>query len=87
MESHLGTNLITWWIIFPVLAIAAAGIIWYLSKVKGTLIKKVAMITGGFFAFIGFTVILLGVYFHLNPAFAGTFKFYAYSTLTSENPF
>ena len=88
MEPHLGTNLITWLVIFPVLVIVAVGIIWYLTKIKGPLVKRVAIITGGFFAFIGFTVILLGVYYHLNPAFASTFKFYAYSTLAPDgDPF
>ncbi|MDZ7798874.1 MAG: hypothetical protein U5L76_04660 [Patescibacteria group bacterium] len=88
MESHLGTNLITWLVIFPVLLIVAGVIIWYLTKIKGSLVKKVTMIMAGFFAFIGFAVILLGVYYHLNPAFASGFKFYTYSTLAPEgNPF
>jgi len=88
MESHLGTNLITWLVIFPVLLIVAGLIIWYLTKLKGSLVKKVAMIMAGFFAFIGFAVVLLGVYYHLNPAFAFGFKFYAYSNLAPEgNPF
>jgi len=88
MESHLGTNLMTWLVIFPVLIIVAGVIIWYLTKIKGSLLKKVTMIIAGFFAFIGFAVVLLGVYYHLNPAFAAGFKFYAYSNLAPEgNPF
>jgi len=88
MESHLGTNLITWLVIFPVLIIVAGVIIWYLTKIKGSLLKKVTMIIAGFFAFIGFAVVLLGVYYHLNPAFAAGFKFYAYSNLAPKgNPF
>ncbi|MFH0952364.1 MAG: hypothetical protein V1838_04215 [Patescibacteria group bacterium] len=88
MESHLGTNLITWLVIFPVLIVAVSLIIWYLAKIKVSLVKRVTMIMAGFFAFVGFAVVLLGVYYHLNPAFAAGFKFYAYSTLAPEgNPF
>jgi len=88
MESHIGTNLVTWLVIFPVMVVVAGGIIWYIVRIKGALVKRVTMIVGGFFAFIGFSVILLGVYYHLNPAFAGGFRFYAYSALAPDgNPF
>lgn len=86
--AHIGTNLVSWIVILPILIIVAIGIIWYLTKVKGSLLKRVATIASGLFTFIGFSVILLGVYYHLNSAFAGTFKFYAYSTLAPQgSPF
>jgi hypothetical protein len=88
METHLGTNLVTWLAIFPVLIIVAVGIIWYLLKARGSPVKRIALIAGGIFAFIGFTVILLGVYYHLNPTFAIAFQFYTYSNLAPKaDPF
>lgn len=88
METHLGTNLITWIVIFPILTIAVVGLVWYILKTNGPPAKKMAMIAVGFFAFVGFSVIVLCIYYHSSPSFATTFRFYAYSTLAPKaDPF
>ncbi len=88
METALGTNLITWLVIFPILAIVAVVIIWSIAKMGGAFKKKIAMIVAGLFAFAGFALVLIGIYFRLNPTFANTFRFYAYSALApNDNPF
>ncbi len=88
METHLGTNLITWLVVFPILVIAAAGLVWHLLKTNWSSAKKIIMIAVGFFAYIGFSVIVLCVYYHLSPSFATTFRFYTYSTMAPKaDPF
>jgi hypothetical protein len=84
MESQFGANITTWYVIFPILAIAAAAIFWFVVKIKVTPWKRVAMAVVSIFAFIGFAVVMLGVYYHVNKQFAGSFKFYAYSAFAPD---
>jgi hypothetical protein len=84
MESQLGTNMMTWYVIFPILVIAAAAIVWFVVKMQVAPCKRVAIVAISLFAFIGFAVVVLGVYYQINKPFAGSFKFYAYSTLAPD---
>ncbi len=86
MESQFGTNTTTWYVIFPILAIIAALIILFVVKIKTTAWKRTAIAVGGLFAFIGFTVVVFGVYYQTSTVFSNTFKYYALSAFSiSEN--
>ncbi|USN53693.1 MAG: hypothetical protein H6760_00795 [Candidatus Nomurabacteria bacterium] len=77
--------MITWWVIFPILILAAVGIIWMIAKMKLSPMKRAGMIVGGIFTFIGFSVVVLGVYYQLSMHFSGTFQIYAYSNFAPNN--
>ncbi len=79
--------MITWYVIFPILVIAATGITWLIFKLNVSPWKRVGVTAIGVFAFIGFAVVLLGVYFQTNKVFASSFRFYGYSALAEANPF
>ncbi len=84
-----GTNTTTYYIILPLIAIVAALIIWFVARTKVSAGKKLALCALGIFAFVGFSVLTLCVYYHVNDHFAATFKYYAYSALApdSRSPF
>jgi len=84
MESQLGINTTTYYVILPLLVIVVAAIIWFVAKMKATVWKRVTLSVVGLFAFVGFSVITLCIYYQVNDSFAGTFKFYAYSALAPD---
>ncbi len=89
MESQFGVNTTTWYVIFPILAIIAVIIILFVVKMKTTVWRRTAIAIGGLFAFVGVTVVVLGVYYQMSTVFSYTFKYYALSTfsISEDNPF
>ncbi len=88
MNEQIGTNMVTWFVILPILVIAAAVIVWLVIKTHVTPWKRTGLAVAGLFAFIGFAFVLLGVYYNTSETFAGSFKFYAYSALApQQEPF
>lgn len=79
--------MMTWYVIFPILLIAAAGITWFIFKLNASRWRRVGATAIGVFAFIGFSVVVLGVYFQTNKTFASSFRFYGYSALAEADPF
>ncbi len=77
----------TWYVIFPILLIAAAGIVWLIFKMNVSPWKRVGITAIGIFAFFGFAMAVLGIYYQVNKPFAGAFKFYAYSALAPDYAF
>jgi len=66
--------------------IIATLIILFVVKMKTTAWKRTAIAVGGLFAFIGFTAVVFGVYYHTSTVFSNTFKYYALSAFSiSEN--
>ena len=84
MGSQWGTNATTLYVILPILLLAVAAIILLVVRVQVTPWKRVAIAAGSIFAFIGFMVVVLGVYYRVNSTFASSFKFYAYSALAPD---
>ncbi|MFA6198053.1 MAG: hypothetical protein WC734_02735 [Patescibacteria group bacterium] len=82
--NNFGTNMITWYVIFPVLLIGLAGIIWFIFKMSVSPWKRVGITAISIFAFFGFTVAVLGVYYQFNKPFAAAFKTYSYSALAPD---
>lgn len=84
MGTQFGTNIITWYVIFPILLIVASCVIWFVVKLRVTLWKRVAFAVGSLFALIGFAVVVLGVYYQASTTFASSLKFYTYSTFAPD---
>ncbi|MFA6098046.1 MAG: hypothetical protein WCV50_04575 [Patescibacteria group bacterium] len=84
MESQFGTNTTTFYIILPILVIAAVAIVWFVLKLKMTPWQRVAITVGSLFAFLGFAVVVLGVYYQVNEPFASSFKFYAFTAFAPD---
>lgn len=88
MDPQPSTNMVTWFIIVPIFLITAGLIIWSIMNTQASPWKRFGLAGTGLLAWIGFTVMLLGVYYRVNEAFAGSFRFYAYSALApAEDPF
>ncbi len=88
MGAQLGSNIVTWFVIFPLLIIIAVGIVWFIVKLQATPWKRTGIAVASLFAFVGFAAVLLGLYYHVNSTFAESFKFYGYSALAPKgNPF
>ncbi len=86
--EQLATNTTTWYVILPIMLIMLAGIIWFIIGLKTVIWKKVVMILLGFFSFIGFSAVLLSVYYQTSTVFSGSFDLYAYSVFAPErDPF
>ncbi len=84
MNEQLGTNMITWLVIFPLFAAGAVAIAWFVIKTNVSSLTRVGLVAMGVFAFIGFTIAILGVYYHTNDPFSAGFKAYAYTTLAPD---
>lgn len=88
MDPQFDTNMMTWYVIFPILVIVAVLIVWFIVKIKTTIWKRVALVIISLFAFFGFTTATLAIYYQFNEPFAAMFKFYAYSKLApDDDPF
>ncbi len=88
MDLQLGTNVTTYYIIFPLLIIIAALIVWLVTKIKVSIGKKVALVLLGILAFAGSVTMTLWIYYQVDDHFSGTFNLYAYSALApGADPF
>ncbi|MFA6272189.1 MAG: hypothetical protein WC693_03710 [Patescibacteria group bacterium] len=88
MQANLGLNYVSIAVIMPLILIAAVVLIIFIIKSKGSLWKRISLIVGSFFTLVGFTFVLLGIYFYLSPTFANSFRFYAYTAVAqNSNPF
>jgi len=88
MDPQFNTNMTTFYLIIPLLVIGLAALVWFIIKMKTTVWKRVTLSIVALFAFFGFTVGVLTVYYHFNDAFAGMFKFFAYTKLApGDDPF
>jgi hypothetical protein len=79
--DDFGTNAVTYYLILPIVAIAAGLIAWAIIKAHVSPWKRAGLVAGGVFAFFGFVVAVGIVYYHTSLPFAGAFRFYAYSVL------
>jgi hypothetical protein len=87
MVDYFATNMLTWYVIFPILLLAAATIVLLVIKAKLSPWKRVGMATGGLFAFIGFSFVVLTMYYLTSTVFASSFRFYAYTVFAESDPF
>lgn len=88
MDPQFDTNMTTWYVIIPILIIGLAVLIWFILRIKTTILKRVTLIIISSFALLGFTTTTLAVYYQFNEPFAAMFKFYAYSKLApDDDPF
>ncbi len=78
----------SWFIIFPILIIVAAGIIWFVVKTRATPLKRTGLAVGALFTFVGFAVVLFSIYYQFDKVFATSFQFYSYAALAPKgDPF
>ncbi len=88
MDPQFNTNMTTWYVIIPILVVGLALLIWFIVKMKTSVRKRILLLVVSAFAFFGFTISVLTVYYHLNDPFAAMFRFYAYSKLAPDkDPF
>lgn len=84
MDTQLGSNIITWIVIFPILAIVATAVIWFVIKINASSRTRIGLIVMGVFAFFGFSITVLGIYYHTNDPFSAGLKAYAYTALAPD---
>lgn len=84
MDPQFDTNITTFYFIIPLVIIGLVGLIWFFLKMKTSMWKRVTLAVISLFAFFGFITGVLAVYYQVNDAFAGMFKFYAYTKLAPE---
>jgi heme A synthase len=88
MDAHLATNTTFLYVLLPVFVFVAALIGWLVVRAKVKYWQKTLLALGSVFAFVGFAVIALCVYFYSSTSFANTFRYYAYTALAPvSDPF
>ncbi|MFA6588107.1 MAG: hypothetical protein WCT08_03485 [Patescibacteria group bacterium] len=85
MDPQFDINTTTFYFIIPLIVIGLVGLIWFFVKMKTTPWRRITLAVISLFAFFGFVTGVLAVYYQVNDAFAGMFKFYAYSKLAPES--